>query len=79
LQSKYLGQENNSIGIWHKNGMLIDGSWTKIGNDNEYFKKGDFVGIGLILQPNSKMEILSRAKNGIWEDLNFKKLKSTME
>jgi hypothetical protein len=56
LQGKFLGQENNSIGIWQKNGMLIDGSWTKIGNVGGDFKKGDFVGIGLILQPNSKLE-----------------------
>jgi hypothetical protein len=56
LEGKGIGQENNSIGIWHKNGIWIDGSWTKIGNDSEEFIKGDFVGLGIIHRSNSKME-----------------------
>jgi hypothetical protein len=56
LEGKWLGNWNNSIGIWRKDGIWIDGSWTKIGNVGGYFKKGDFVGLGIIHRSNSKME-----------------------
>jgi hypothetical protein len=60
MEGKWLGYTNNSnsIGIDQKQLMNIDGSFTKLENknDNYNFKKGNFVGIGLIYQPNSKME-----------------------
>jgi hypothetical protein len=64
LQGKYLGQENtNSIGIRSKGGIWIDGSWTIIGNIGGDFKKGDFVGLGIIHCSYSKIECLA-TRNG---------------
>lgn len=36
--------------------MWIDGHWKIFGNGNRYFKKEDFVGIGIIHHLNMKME-----------------------
>ena len=53
LESKWLGCEANTIGFWRKDRITINGSSTNFGNDFEFFKKGDIVGIGLVYQPNS--------------------------
>jgi hypothetical protein len=52
---KWLGNEKNSIGIWRKGGIRFDASLTEYGG-YEFFKKGDFVGIGIIHQPNSSLK-----------------------
>jgi len=54
LEHKRLGFEN-SIGIWPKGGMRIDGKKTEFANDG-YFREGDFIGIGIIQQANTSLE-----------------------
>ena len=56
LERNNLGWEDNSIGTMYKEAVWIDGSWIKFGIPNEYFKKWDVAGIGIIIHPNSKME-----------------------
>ena len=57
LEDKQLGWvDSNSIGIDEKYGMQIDGNFIEFRNVQEYFKESDFVGLGIIHHPNSKME-----------------------
>jgi hypothetical protein len=56
LGGKLFGLEKNSIGIGRKGGIWIDGKWNTFGNVDEDFNKGDYIGLGIIHQPNSKME-----------------------
>lgn len=55
LEGESVGWED-SIGIWGKEIIAIDGTQVKIGKDKGLFKKRDFVGIGIVHQPNWKME-----------------------
>jgi len=56
LEVKQLGLGNGSIGIYTKGGILIDGKFIAFGNADVLLRKYDFVGIGIIQHPNSKME-----------------------
>jgi hypothetical protein len=57
LEGKWLGSENNSIGIDQKGGMEVYGNWQKFNEKEGWFQKGDFVGIGIInSSKNSSMK-----------------------
>ena len=57
MEDKRLGREKNSIGFWRKDEIWIDRNWFKFEHaDGYYFEGGDFVGIGIILHPNAKIE-----------------------
>jgi hypothetical protein len=59
LEGKWLGCNfnSNSIGIDRKRRIHIDGSIIYFEKIDDYnFKKGDFVGIGIINHPNSQIE-----------------------
>jgi len=53
-----LGEEENSIGIYGKNEIMIDASSYIDGNEDESFVKGNVVGIGIIYSAteNSSMQ-----------------------
>jgi len=65
LQFQWLGWDNsiysnyNSIGIRCKDEILINGISATFEYSDEDFVEGDFVGLGIICQPNSKMECFS--------------------
>jgi len=48
LEGNWLGELDNSIGLWRRNTIWIDGAETIFGKVDEYFKEGDVVGLGLI-------------------------------
>ena len=56
LNGELIGLYANSIGIGIKGAIAIDGSFKEFGNENEWFKKRNVIGMGLIQKPNSKME-----------------------
>ena len=59
LVCEWLGDVDNSIGIWRIDEMDIDGNKTvKFGNDNTYFGNVNVnvVGLGIINNQNLKME-----------------------
>jgi len=56
MEDKYVGKEKNSIGIFQKDGIYIDGNYIKFKNVDGSFKEGDFVGLGIIHQANCKLE-----------------------
>jgi hypothetical protein len=53
-----MNYNSNSIGIDEKRQMHIDGTFTQLENkiDDYNFKKGDFIGIGIINQQNSEID-----------------------
>jgi hypothetical protein len=56
MENAWLGDANNSIGIWNNGDMHIDGEKIEFKNSRGFFKEGDFLGIGIIHGPISKME-----------------------
>jgi hypothetical protein len=58
LEGHWHGYKNNSsFGLYQKGLILFDGKPTFYRYEGDiYFEKGDFVGIGIIYHPNSKME-----------------------
>lgn len=58
LEEESLGSRNNSIGICRKDGIWIGGSWIEFANGHELwcFNEWDFIGLGIIHHPNSKLE-----------------------
>jgi hypothetical protein len=50
LEGKWLGIGGieNSIGIWNKQEIWIDGSYVEIGSVIDNFEEGDVVGLGII-------------------------------
>jgi len=57
LEKEWLGSKINTI-FDIDNKIWIDGSRVEFENaiSSRYFEKGDFAGLGLIRQPDSKME-----------------------
>lgn len=52
----YLGNGINSIGIWNKSGIWIEGNVFNFEHPNEWFREGEVVGLGIVHQTDSKME-----------------------
>ena len=87
MEDKELGVVNNSIGIFDKEDLWIDGELIDFNNAkedlensngdfeiaDEYFKKGDIVGIGIIHHPNSKLECFATWNGELLGKIIFKK------
>jgi hypothetical protein len=77
LEDKWLGREEllklNIVGICHKHAICIDGSWTEFGNDDERLSKGSVLGLGIIHQPNAKMECFA-TRDGKFIGKNLKNI-----
>lgn len=58
LENNWLGN-SNSIGIWRKYVISIDGFQTKLEDYFKYFAEKDVIGLGIIYQPDSIMECFS--------------------
>jgi len=63
LQGKWLGDLENSIGIFNKGGICIDGTGSNLESAG-IFKEGDVIGLGIIHYPtNSSMKSFA-TRNG---------------